>query len=240
MCCFCHPAPTLLSPDTLVFHQGTTLSHSVCMFHLHQEWTCDSVLTIWSIAFSWPWWLVEAWAHGSIRSIEIPAVIIKRWALSFTAFEPGRMQVQSVWQQSCHHEEPWQQSCHHEEPERQGVAIWYHWPLYIAKPEINITLNFFAMWPIKASLSWLSSITSLLPHKHQLSSYENIHSISREWTVPCLCPSCQATWKLVKDSGYSSIGQTRRFREWGQITVPRRKQPGILLDTQVCLLHSFV
>lgn len=146
---FCYPSRCLLPSDTLIF-LGATISLIFRMtFHLCPERTCNSDLSTLSLAFSWPKWLVNAWAHGPVRSIETPAVIIKGQALSFTVLKPGRMQAWSIWQQSCHHEGPKKQ------------RVWYHWSLEITMSEMSIFLDFFVMWSNKG-LSFLSSALSWL------------------------------------------------------------------------------
>lgn len=144
----------------------------------------------------------------------------------------------------------WQQSCHHEEPERQHVASWwYHWSLdIILISEISIHLDFFGMWFNKGLLSWASLSWLKGPTRCNISSSRKTsHSISINTFTPflasglnpCLCPSCQATGKLIEDSGDSSPGQMSSFMEQGHITKAQKKAAKHLVWYWVCLFHSF-
>lgn len=207
------------------------------MFHLCHEWTCNLDLNIWSLAFSWPQWFG---AHGPVRSIETPAVTVKRQALSFAVLEkPESMQAWNIWQQSCHHEEPKKQ---------RVTSWWYHWSPDIAMPEMSISLDFFVTWSNKG-LSLLGPVLSWLKGPIQCntpSTTKTSHPVINTFIPfldsglgPCLCPSCQVTRKLIEDSGYSTLGPMSWFLEWGQIAISRRNQPSILLDTQVCLIYLY-
>lgn len=76
--------------------------------------------------------------------------------------------------------------------------------------------------PIKAFISWASLSRLKCPTQRNISSTRTTsHSISINTFTsflasglnPCLCPSCQATWKLNEDSGDSFPGQMSPFIE---------------------------
>lgn len=93
----------------------------------------------------------------------------------------------------------------------------------------------FISW---ATLSWLKCAT--LCNVSSITKANHPISIKTFTPFPCLCPSCQATWKLIEDSGDSSPGQMSSFTDWGRIIMPRRKRWGILFTTKCVCFNLFV
>ena len=127
----------------------------------------------------------------------------------------------------------------------------YHWSLEITMSEMSIFLDFFVMWSnqvlsfLRSALSWLEG-----PIQYHISSTTTSSHPILIALIPfldnglCLCPSCQVTWKLVEDSGYSSLGPMSWFMEWGQTVVPSETSQASCLilvylrKDPLCFLHS--